>query len=291
MEDTSITPFGDLSKPADTLIKKVSNAVGGLFKPYQIVRVAKAEAEAARIQAQAQIQITDLQRRAMHRFLEEESRKQLNIEEITRRALPMLEDASEPERLSDDWIVNFFDKARLVSDDHMQQLWSHILAGEANSPGSFSKKTVNVVGDMDKHDADLFTQLCRFAWDIGGRLTPLLFSSTAKLYNDVGLHFGTLTHLESLGLLRMETLTGFVRTAVPKVFEVTYFHKHTSLHFPKEADNQLGIGIVLLTTTGQELTRLCAVEPIAGFVDYVLDHWKQHLPPPPTLPTSDSTGT
>jgi hypothetical protein len=32
--------LGELSKPADTLIKKVSSAVGGVFEPWQIKRVA-----------------------------------------------------------------------------------------------------------------------------------------------------------------------------------------------------------------------------------------------------------
>ena len=62
--------LGDISKPADTLIKKVSNAVGGIFAPYQIKRVAKAEAEAALTRAEAEIHITDLHRRAIHRFFE-----------------------------------------------------------------------------------------------------------------------------------------------------------------------------------------------------------------------------
>ena len=42
----SIVNFGKLSKPADTLIKKVSGAIGGVFEPWQIKRIAKAEAEA-----------------------------------------------------------------------------------------------------------------------------------------------------------------------------------------------------------------------------------------------------
>ncbi len=58
----SLVSLGDLSKPADTLIKKVSNAVGGFFAPYQIKRVAKAEAEAALIKAQSEIAVTDLHR-------------------------------------------------------------------------------------------------------------------------------------------------------------------------------------------------------------------------------------
>ena len=136
--------IGDLTKPATVLIEKISDAVGGIFKPYQMVRVARAEAEAERIRAEAQIQITDLQRRAMYRFLQEEANKQAHIEEITRRALPLLEENATPENVANDWITNFFDKSRIVSDDQMQELWSRVLAGEANSPGAFSRRTVNL---------------------------------------------------------------------------------------------------------------------------------------------------
>jgi hypothetical protein len=146
----SLIDIGKLSKPATVLIEKISDAVGGVFKPYQIVRVARAESGANRIQAESQIEITDLHRRAMYRFLEEEAKKQLNIEAITQNALPLLEDKSAPENVADDWITNFFDKSRIVSDKEMQQLWSRVLAGEANAPGAFSKRTVNLLADLDK---------------------------------------------------------------------------------------------------------------------------------------------
>src|ERR1700730_6385222 len=127
--------FGDLGRPATALIEKISDAVGGIFKPYQIIRVAKAESEANRIQAESQIQVTDLHRRAMHRFLEEEP-KQSNMEAIIKNALPLLEDKSAPQNVADDWITNFFDKSRIVSDRDMQQLWA------------FSKRTVNLLADL-----------------------------------------------------------------------------------------------------------------------------------------------
>lgn len=103
MTDNPLTKLGDLTKPATVLIEKISDAVGGVFKPYQIVRVAKADAEANRIQAESRIQVTDLHRRAMHRFLEEEATKQSNIEAITQNALPLLEDKSAPQNVADDW--------------------------------------------------------------------------------------------------------------------------------------------------------------------------------------------
>jgi hypothetical protein len=115
----SLVNLGDISKPADTLIKKVSHAVGGLLAPWQIKRVAKAETEAAIIKAQGEIQITDLHRRAMHRFVEEEARNQKNIEDITAKALPQLSDTSNPNAMDNDWITNFFEKSRIVSDGEM----------------------------------------------------------------------------------------------------------------------------------------------------------------------------
>ena len=142
--------LGDLTKPADTLIKKISNATGVLFEPRQIKRVAKAKAETARIEAQSQIEITDLHRRAMHRWIEEEATQQKNMEGVTAKALPQLNENANPDSIEDDWIVNFFDKSRIVSDNEMQGLWSRVLAGEANAPGSYSKRTVNSLSDLDK---------------------------------------------------------------------------------------------------------------------------------------------
>lgn len=42
-DGNSIIHFGDLSKPGTGLIKKVSEAFGGVFLPYQIKRIAEAE--------------------------------------------------------------------------------------------------------------------------------------------------------------------------------------------------------------------------------------------------------
>jgi hypothetical protein len=148
MGGNPLIKLDELTKPATVLIEKISDAVGGIFKPYQVIRLAKAEAEAEQIRAESQIQITDLHRRAMHRFLEEEARKQSNIEEITYRALPLLEERARPQELGDDWIANFFDKSRIISDPQMQELWAGVLAREANGPGTFSRKTVNILSDL-----------------------------------------------------------------------------------------------------------------------------------------------
>lgn len=273
----SIVNFGKLSKPADTLIKKVSGAIGGVFEPWQIKRVAKAEAEANLIKAKSEIEITDLHRRAMHRFVEEEAIRQENMEQITKKALPKLEDKSDPSKMDDDWVTNFFDKSRIVSDSEMQDLWASVLAGESNSPGSYSKRTVNFLGDLDKKDAELFVAICRFGWIVGDFI-PLIFDAQASIYNDVGINFGTLSHLDNIGLIRFNNLSGFIRQGLPKKIAVFYCGQPLPLVMENEKDNKLTIGKVLLTQVGRELATVCQAQEVDGFVDYVKEQWKQFLP-------------
>jgi len=272
----SLVSLGDITKPADTLIKKISNAVGGVFAPFQIKRIAKAEAEAAIIKAQTGIQITDLHRRAMHRFIEEEALRQQNMESIAAKALPQLEANSSPDKMEDDWVSNFFDKSRIVSDTEMQDLWARVLAGEANAPGTYSKRTVNFLGDLDKKDAELFQALCSFGWIIG-KFTPLVFDPQGPIYGSRGLNFGTLTHLDSIGLVQFSSLAGFKRIGLPKKFAVTYCGTPLALSMSKDKDNELEIGNVLLTNVGEELATVCRVPGVDGFLDYVKEKWKSHL--------------
>lgn len=279
MGTNSLINLGNLSKPADTLIKKVSDAVGGLFAPYQVKRMAKAEAEAAMIKAQSETEITDLHRRAVHRWIEEEAQRQKNMEDITAKALPQLGEKATPDSVEDDWLVNFFDKSRIVSDNEMQDLWSRVLAGEANTPGTYSKRTVNFLSDLDKADAELFAKLCGFGWMIRN-VVPLVFDVKAEIYKKHGINFNALIHLESIGLIQFDNLSGFVRLGLPDTFSVLYYGKWLTLEMPKDAGNKLDIGTVLLTKIGQELAPICGSESVEGFRDYVMDKWKQYLPKP-----------
>jgi len=276
-KSTSLINLGGLSKPADTLIKKVSSAIGGLFEPWQIKRVAKAEAEASLIKTKSEIEITDLHRRAIHRFVEEEAQRQENMEEITKKALPHLDNNSDPSRMQDDWVTNFFDKSRIVSDNEMQEIWAKVLAGEANSPGTYSKRTVNFLGDLDKRDAELFQSLCSYGW-IVGIFTPLIFDVRNAIYNDRNINFGTLTHLDSIGLVQFNHLSGYIRKGLPKSFTITYCGHPLTLTMANEKDNDLSIGNILLTQVGSELARVCEAPGIDGFYDYVKQIWKAHLP-------------
>ena len=269
--------LGDLTKPASILVKKISNAVSILYEPLQIRKVAKAKADAALIEAQSDIEITDLHRRAAHRWIEEEAQQQKIMEDITAKALPQLNESAKPDSVDNDWIVNFFDKCRIVSDKEMQELWSRILASEANAPGTYSKRTVNFLSNLDKGEADLFTRLCGFGWVIGN-FVPLVFDKKANIYNKDGINFNTLNHLDSIGLIQYDGIAGFTMQNLTHRFSVTYYGRTLTLEMPHDASNKLDIGKVMLTRIGNELVPICRSKSVDGFWEYVKEQWKQYLP-------------
>jgi Protein of unknown function (DUF2806) len=273
----SIISLGELSKPATVLIEKISDAIGGVFQPFQIKRIARAEAEAALIRAQGQIEVSELQRRAMQRFIAEEGIKQQNIESITSQAIPQLEDRANPQNMNADWIANFFDKCRIVSDGEMQQIWAKVLSGEANSPGKYSKRTVNFLGSLDKGDAVLFTSLCGFAWSFGDILC-LVYDETDAIYTDAGINFRALSHLDDIGLVSFQGLAGFRRVDLPKRVKVYYYEEPLMIEFPENSKNTISTGKVLLTQIGHQMAPICGSAPVPKFLDYVLENWrKQNL--------------
>lgn len=203
------------------------------------------------------------------------------MENITAKALPHVNSDANPDSMENDWITNFFDKCRTVSDDDMQRLWAGILSGEANHPGSFSRKTVNLVADLDRRHAELFARLCSFVWIIGDRLEPLVFDTQDEIYNRHGINFESLGDLEALGLIHFSAVGGFQILHLPKRFPFFYGNRRVDLTMPNDSENKLSTGMVLLTRAGDELARISGAVVVEGFFEYIYGRWAgEGLVPP-----------
>jgi hypothetical protein len=268
---TPLAIFGDLSKPVNTLIERVSDAVGGIAKPGQIIRVAKAEVKAEIIRAEGRVQITELERRALERMVREEGKKQENIESITAKAIPHVKTDAKPEDISADWLAHFFDRNRLTSDNDMQELWARVLAGEANVPGSFAKRTVDLVAALDKADAKLFTTISTCCWMMT-RPTLCMLPVEAHATQKLGITFNQLKHLDAIGLVHFEPLSGYIRTKLPQETTFAYYGKHVQLVFPKDEFN-LVIGSCLYTQAGEQLVSICGSTPSQSYLEAQMEKW------------------
>ena len=279
---------------------KIQSALGLPKDPQRMKDVAVAKAEARLTKAKAKgeealinedykqkkkvknlanrTEIKELIKRTKNRVVATEVRNQENLESIANRSIALLNNNAKPEEMEDDWIVNMLDKSKLFSDELMQELFARILAGEANSPGSFSKKSVNLLAELEKKDAICFKSLCRFNWNLADRAIPLVFNLNHEIYKSNGIDYETLKHLESLGLIQ-HSMTELVLTEELTDNEnVSYHGSNLVLEVPDNSG--LLIGHVLLTKTGGEICQLFENELVKGFFEYVEKQWKAYIPKP-----------
>lgn len=283
---TSLIDLGPLAKVATVLIEKVSAAIGAVFEPSQIRRVAVAKAEAAvtlataeakaeLIHAEAQVEISELQKRGLVRLVNEEGIRQENIESIIAQSVPLLTTDSKPEALDNDWIAHFFDRCRNISDVQMQQMWSRILAQEANQPQSFSKKTINVAAELEKWDAEEFRRICSFAWRFP-RPVLLLGAFEESIYTENGVGFGVVSHLADLGLVDVvgSSISSYA-IFLKEVTETSYFGRGLTIDPASTRGGEISVGKAFFTRAGAQLFRICDARPVAGFFEYVSEDWRK----------------
>jgi hypothetical protein len=111
------------------------------------------------------LSIPELEERTRNRIDFKEAKRQLNIESVTAYAVEDLKNESEvtDEPVDENWKTRFFNIAEDVSNDEMQGLWGRILAGEIKKPKSYSIRTLEVLKNLSKEEAECFMKFGQFA--------------------------------------------------------------------------------------------------------------------------------
>lgn len=279
--------LGDLGGAAKSLVERVAAGCGVLYEPHRIVKKAKAEAEADKVKALSKLEIGDIERRALQRFLHEETKKQENIEAITEKALEFLPKDAKPEKIEEDWMTRFLDKGKQVSDRQMQEIWAKVLAGEASAAGKYSKRTLELLHSLSKKDADHLVSLYRFAWKQLAGATPIpgkenvtlifrpmiiIFNLEGSIYQEHGINFTTLQHLETIGVIKFENLSDFQLQNSP-IMPFCYPGSMPLLVKPQQGQ-PIPLGKVMLTESGTELYEVCGTTPTKGVWEYTKQQWQ-----------------
>ena len=278
--DSLVKVDTDLGKLGEALLNKIGEGVTGIAKPWQTRRVARAEADAILIKQKAELKAKGMEDAYAARLMAEEARRQINMDRVIEGAMPQLTASARPGDIENDWVAYFFDRCKVFSDEGVQKVWSRILAGEANSPGSFSRKTIDCLQALDMADAKDFSALCSYMIRKDGKLVACVFDPSDDVYAKLGKGYGKLQQLESLGLLTV-VFSAFSSTGVCVIKvkgEVTileYFGQKIRITNAQHEDYQLPVGCIRLTRSGRELAEICHAELIQGFVDYALGHWRQ----------------
>ena len=138
-------------EPANKLIDAVSSAIGKVYEPTHVKRMANAHAHEINVIGKALSENADIPivydkggisadikdyddfvKRTQGRMAYQELRKQQNIESVTEQAYQLLENETQcsNEPVSQDWMIRFFNSVEDISEIQMQSIWAKILAGD-----------------------------------------------------------------------------------------------------------------------------------------------------------------
>lgn len=153
--------------------------------------------------------------KASEKYASKVIKEQLNLDQITLNAAKELTgivnvtDGASIEEISDDWLNEFENYARLKSSEDMKLVFGKLLSGEIAKPGTFSIRTIRLISQLDNKAAKLFQRLCSLtsSMNIGGKISHdarvISFegSAGANSLQKYGLSFDNLNILQEYGLV------------------------------------------------------------------------------------------
>jgi hypothetical protein len=256
-----------LSAPVTKLIEVVAAGCGKVYGPTDIKRTAAAQGEAMVLLEAAKLRANEVAMRAVTRVIDIETRRQENIEAISNFAKEQLPPEVSADPVDPDWIGKFFREAQDVSSAQMQQLWGKLLAGEVAAPGSFSSRTLTVVSNLGKVEAQKFEIVCALTAKLyGHRPFTFLLSTSDKSADDEGLIFSDFLELQAAGLITHEpmgTALNFRNSDGVKAQQL--IERPGSVLFIATSPApgaMIRLGVVNFTAAGQELFSIADWRPI-----------------------------
>ena len=127
-----------------------------------------------------------------------ETRRAINIEKIIEKAQAEASEVPDSivssEEVHPDWMARWHENAKDVSDEDVQQLWARALAGEVQSPGKYSLRTLDFLRSVSKHEAELVQKIGPL------RFSGFIFRDRAT-FTRIGLQYGFLSELQNLGII------------------------------------------------------------------------------------------
>lgn len=146
------------------------------------------------------------------------------------------------EPVNPDWSARFFDYVKNCSDEEVKNLWARILAGEIQQPGQFSLRTLDILRNISKRDAEL---IVKYSHRIIGN---------AFACKDMPLL--ELTKLGDMGIINDTSLVRYINLSKGEPLMICRDNSKILMISNIPSDGQTSFGFNAMTEAGRELSTL-----------------------------------
>lgn len=238
--------------------------------------------------------------KASSKFAAKVIKEQLNLDQITLNAATELSNNTqiksneiETEDISEDWLNEFENLARLKSSEDMKLVFGKILSGEIIKPGSFSIKTIKLISQLDNQAAKLFQIFCshsismRFGGHIyDARVVSFNGSAASNSLKQFGLSFDALNVLQEYGLIISDYNSNMgyshcIANEQKQVGAILRFQNRNYGFVPSDIekyDKVVKLDGVALTNAGKELLDILPINDSDNYKEELIKYFEsKHL--------------
>ena len=243
-------------------------------RPKLIRQIAEAEKDAAIIKAKGEIEVDRLKRdydqELLLRAQTQEIRRQRNIDEVCNMAKESMPENTKvsDQQVDEDWFAKFINIVGDISDEKMKVLWAKILAGEIKSPESYSKRTLDILVNLSKSEAELFVKVSQFILRSEGD-----YYIFKRPWDEFGISVNDIIELVEAGILQSNIDLQMVinnNEDRPSINIIENGKQSYKLVIPPLG--QVTFPILSLTTAGKQLSRLIDIIPNDKYIKEYSDH-------------------
>ncbi len=218
---------------------------------------------------------TNLQDRHRSRVEFQEAKRQLNIERVVSYAASDLknEKAVTEKPVDDDWINRFFRVVEDVSKEDMQALWGKILVGEIRTPGCYSLRTLDLLSNLSRREAEVFMKFSKVALSTP-HFSFVLYNNMDSI-DEYGVSYSDLMVLQEAGLLHSTPSSQpFPEPKIGERFPIIVGNSLILLEGDEKAERMFAPkkNMQTLTTSGHELLNVTRSEssPDTAYIESFL---------------------
>lgn len=256
--------FG-LEKPTTKLIEMVSGAIGTVYEPRRIKKLADAEAyriktltnaakeanfngEIEFLDGKIKINSNDISNQEIKSLIVNEVKRLFNEKENIKKIADfayneLKNDKKETnEEIDEDWKNNFFDKGRKIYTEDLQFIFGKILAGEIKQPGTYSKRLLGILSNLSQKETTIFTKIAKLS--IKGKNNTFIISDK-EILESFDIKLDEIILLEEAGLINSNELKLSGKN--------NYEYKNYLIDF---LDTKPNFHVYLLTKSGCELENI-----------------------------------
>jgi hypothetical protein len=207
-----------------------------------------------------------------NRIMFQDIRKQKNMESVIYKAFQELENEQfvSEEPVDTDWTVRFFKAVEDIGNEDMQKIWGKILASEVKQPKSYSLRTLDILRNISKDEAELFTKISTLViYNNNDYFIP----NEKSLYEKYDISFNDLYNIKESRLIDI-TSTLTLKFTLKNNGRIVLFNKQVvGVCRNIEQSINITLSVYFLTESGKQLYNILNLNSNSN-KNFAIDYFK-----------------